>query len=213
MAIIGYRANVRATGDPVAFSNAPTTPNPERTVFVITNENMRVLQPDGTYTVERSTDAGATWEAIPTDAYILNRLMGEIILDTAEPTENSIRISGSYLPLANVAQASEYTYTLEANNETKPTFQNAWQQRIQTNKDITGSLSQWYEIDSLFWSALNEDRLVVLDFYADGNADFDVRCWAIMESSEISGAPDGLMEEGIDFSGTGDQEERVVVFG
>lgn len=213
MAIIGYRANVRVTGNPVAFSNAPTVPNPERTVFAITNENMRLLEPDGNYTVERSTDAGANWVPIPTDAYTMNRLMGEVVLDTAEPVGNDIRVSGRYLPLTDVAEAYEYTYTLEANNETKPTFLNPWQQRIQTNKDITGSLSQWFDVDSLFWSALNENKLVVLDFYADNSTNFDVRCWAIMESSEVSGAPDGLLEEGIDFAGAGDAEERVVVFG
>ncbi|WP_018130715.1 hypothetical protein [Effusibacillus pohliae] len=208
MAIAGRKALIKVSGAPVAFVNAPTTPNADSTGFQITDPNMRILDPQAAIQVERSTDGGANWTVVPVAEYKLNRLTGTVEFAAAQ-TGAQVRVSGSYLPLTTAGEAYEFKYTMEADNQDATTFQSDYVKRTQGLKDVSASLSQWY-VDRTFVDKLTDGRPVLLEFYVDAALGVDLRMWATPSSDEVSASADGLVEEALEFDGTTDADGRMV---
>lgn len=199
MATAGRKAKVRVSGSPLTLTDQATSTSDDLT-FTITAPTKRVLAPEADITVE--VDGVA---ADPAN-YDLNRLQGKVTFDSAQ-TGAAVTITGKYLPLSNAAEAYEFSYTLEADNQTAPVFQSDWQRRIQAKIDFTASLSQYYA-DKTFIQKLIDGNIVIVEFYINGN--LDIKAWSILSSGEPSASADGLVEEAIEFEGTTDKEERAV---
>lgn len=204
MAIAGRRALIRVSGAPVALANAGTTANADRTVYQITDPTLRVLDLQAPITVEESTDGGATYH--PAAGYTLNRLTGSAIFTAARAAGALIRMSGSYLPLTTAGEAHEWTYTLDGANQDVSRFRDDYVRRIQAQIDASASLGKYF-IDNQFIDRILAGDVVVLEFQVDINV-VDLRMWAVLASDQVSGAPDGVVDESIDFEGTTDVDGR-----
>ncbi len=209
MAYAGHKCKVKISGSALTLTDAATSTTDDIT-FQITDAARRVLDPKADITVEVDPEADGTFVVADPSTYTLNRLNGSVTFDTAQTGANVI-ISGYYLPLLDVAEAYEFTYSLEGNNEAANRFQSEWQRREQTLKDITAELAAWHDVNvDVFYDALNTGNLMVLEFYV--NDVLDLRAWCISASDEIASAADGLIEESLEFEGSTDKEGRVVSF-
>jgi hypothetical protein len=200
MAKAGYVCSLKVTGEPITLLDEAASTSDDQT-YTITDALKRVLDPDADITVE---DGGVT----VTSGYTINRLKGTVTFDTVS-AGRVITLSGKYLPVMEVAEASEFSYSLEADNQTKPTFNNMWQKRIQGLLDFSAELTQWYVTNfTVFNDALQDGRILLVEFSIDGEV--DIRAWALPASDEVSASVDGVVEESLELEGTQDKEGRTV---
>lgn len=214
MAIAGRKAQVRVSGAPVAFTNEGTTANAARTEFRPTDPVKSVWDRSAAVTVRRSTDGGTIYTAVPAAEYTVNRLTGAVVFAAAQAAGTLIQVTGSYLPLSVAGEAKEFSYTLSSTNSDASRFGDSFVRRDAALKDATGSISQWTSVDRYFENALTAGNPVVLDFYSEAtDATPDMRAWALLSSSEMSAAVDGLQETSVEWEGTYDAEGRAVSLG
>jgi hypothetical protein len=199
MAYAGRKCKVRVTGSPLTLTDEATTTSDSLT-FQITDENKRILAPDSEITVK---DNGVA----VTSGYTINRLDGSVKFDATKT--GPVTISGSYLPALDVAEAYEFSYSIEADNLDATRFQDEYVRRKQGQIDFSSELSAWHDVNvDVFTDALLNNKIMVLEFYV--NNSLDLRAWVLTASDEIESAADSLVEEGIEFEGTTDKEGRAV---
>ncbi|WP_202078274.1 hypothetical protein [Caldalkalibacillus salinus] len=210
MTLAGYQAEVKVSGSPISFTALSTNANDDATVFQVQDNTKRIWERSTDITVERSTD-GSNWSVVNEREFQVNRLEGSISFGTSQ-ADASIRVSGEYLPLTKVGGAYEYTYELASENQTIHEFGHAHQKRLQGKKDVTTSISKWYDTDQTFIEALQKGKAVLLEFYA-GQSTPDIRMWGLVSSEEISAGQEGVVEESIEFEAIADKEGRVMSIG
>lgn len=144
MAKAGKRAQIKISGEPVVFTDEATTTS-DNTTYRITNQTKTPWCRVCTITVE---DGG-----VPTaESFTLNRLTGEVTFTSS--AVRTITVTGSYLPTTTVAEANEFSYSIEGNNEDVTFFTKDYMLRKQALKDFTGSFSQWSATDRTAFNAL-----------------------------------------------------------
>lgn len=214
MAVAGYKAQVNVSGSSVSFTDEPTTANADLTAYQINDSTKRIWDRQADITVENSTDSGSTWNAADPASYTLNRLTGTVLFDTALASGDQVRVSGNYLPMSKAAEAYGYKYKIEADNQDQHEFGQIYTKKVQGLKDVSGSITRWYQTNSFFYDALSNEKVVVLEFYSDSSASTpDLTTWALLSGDKPSVKVDGLVEEEVDFEGTQDRDGRVIALG
>ncbi len=170
-------------------------------VFQITNAAKRLLDPEATITVK---DGGV---AVDPDDYELDRLFGRVTFASAPG--GAVTISGPYLPVAAVATATSFGISRKATNADKTPLgaPGRAMQRQQTMKDVSGSIGRFDEADDLFVDALLSGSVIAVQLNVNGAP--HRRMWALLDSTDTDGEADGLIEEGIEWSGSADADGRV----
>jgi hypothetical protein len=209
MAYAGHKVLVKVTANPVALTNEATTkiagttiPNSE---YQITNADKRILPPKEAIIVKKDG-------IVVANGFTLNRLDGRVIFAADQGAAAVITVSGNYLPLTQVAEAYEFTYTIEADNQEKPVFGDQWNKRLQALKDLSVELSQWNDVNfTLFRDALEAEETLVMEFLIEDQ--LDLRCWVLGSTDEVSASADALVEQSLEFEGTTDNEGRTLING
>lgn len=199
----GKNAKVIAYGSSVPFTDEPTTVT-GNIIYQISDLNKSIWCRDCIITVK---DTGVP----TTEVYQVDRITGRIIFNVAGA--RTITVTGAFLPTHVISQAFEYNYSLEASNEDSTTFGKQFINREQTLKDITASISKFYDISNYFYDKLTTDEEFILEFYTDGSMQPDIRAWVKISSDNPTAAVDGLVEETIDFEGTNDLDGRCISMG
>lgn len=211
MAFSGYQAQLLAAGSPVSFSEEAGSTN-DYQKFVITDDQKNIFDHQAELTVEESKD-GSSWTLSDSASYTVNRLEGSVTFLKPRETNISIRFSGSYLPLSKAGQSYEYTYTIEVENQEVPEFGAAYQKRAKGLTSVSGEIANWYNTNSLLGTALQESKIVVIQFKSIDAAAPDLSLWATISASEVASTADGIVEESIEFEGTTDSDGRMFNFG
>jgi hypothetical protein len=207
----GRRALVKVSGSAVAFSDEPTTANAGRTRFQITDTAKRVWDRTATIVVERDIGGGG-YGAVATSEYTLNRLKGTVIFNVTQAANVTVRVDGSYLPLATAAEAKSYDWQVTGENADAGIFGDTWMKRQQMRRDVTGTLSQWRTTDTYMETQLLAGTIVVLMFYSDSSLDFEMAAWALLNTQQIQAVVDGFVEQTVEFQGAIDTDGRAVSY-
>jgi hypothetical protein len=204
MAYAGHKCKVKVSGSPLDLIDAATSTADNKT-YQVTDPTKRIFAPDADIVVEE--------DGVPTaEAYQVNRLNGSVEFQNVDALRGVVTITGKYLALSDVAEAHEFNYALEANNESAPRFQSEWQHRQQTTKDLNAELAAWHDVNTtVFYDAITSGNTMILEFYV--NDVLDLRAWCKAASDEIETAADALIEESIEFEGTTDKEKRMIYLG
>jgi hypothetical protein len=213
MAIAGLRAQVRVSGPPVAFSSEATTADAGRIRYRIDDVGKGVWGRTAPVEVRRSTDGASTLDPVAGAEYALDRLAGTVVFHTPQASGTVVQVSGEYLPLSVAAEAREFSYTLSGNSQEASRFGDAYTRRAQGLRDVTGSLSQWTTAERYFEDALTAGEPLVLEFYSQADGAPDLRVWAMVSSTDMKAAVDGLMETTVEWEGTPDADGRAVSLG
>lgn len=191
-AYAGKKALIKVSGAAVAMADEPTTTG-DNQAYQITNAAKRIIALGAAITVE---DGGAA----TAESYTVNRLNGTITFSTVDATR-VITVTSQYVPLSVAAECHEYTLTINGEPKDVTAFQANWLSKIQGLKSAEGSLSRWWDIDTYFVDALTAGNPIVLELYAQSDLEPD-RLWAILNSSEMSAAVDGVVEDSVSFEST-----------
>lgn len=195
--IAGKSASLFATGTALSFTTEATTASGNIS-YQITDTVKRVWDRTATISV---FDGG-----VPTvESYTVNRLNGTITFTGA--VARVITVTGSYLPLTEMAQAKDCSYTISANNEDISAFGVEYIVRKQALLDFSVSLTQLY-VDETYTEYLTTGAPIVLEISSNSSSTFDVRAWVLPSSDDVSSSVDGIVEEGMEFEGTTDSDLR-----
>lgn len=202
MTVAGYncKISVSHTGTAVVdeacvlLSGSGTTK-----IFQVTDSAKRIWDPTVPVVVEI---AGVPQAAT---AFRFNYLFGRVMFLTVDPGASAVTVTGTYLATLEIANASEFSLTLQRVLQNDPRFQLDYMRRVATLKDA--SLSFSLKEDSLaagdggqdwdtgggtlvLWQLLNNGtpKLVQVDM---GSQVF--RGWFLLESQDKGGAVEELV--------------------
>ena len=205
MAVAGKTCLIKLSGEPVAFTSEATSSADDK-VYTLASTSLAGLPWDRDATVAVRVDGTPTTEAV------VNRLAGTVEFSTADT--RTVTVTGQYLPISTVGEAKEFTLSLTATNQEDPAFGDDYVTRVQTLKDVTGSLGAWYADKALVnvVAATSVTNPVLLEYFVASTSAYHARTWALFNNDEISASADGLVEESIDWEGTPDADERAIDF-
>lgn len=135
-----------------------------------------------------------------TSGYTVDTLNGTVLF-TADQTGNVVTVTGYYVPTSTAAECHEWSNSITQDFEDTPRFQDEWNRKTPTLKSASGSLSEWYNVDTYFSDALIAGNPVVIELYAQDTLNPD-RVWGVLNSVEMSAAVDGVAETSVSYEST-----------
>ena len=204
MAIAGKNAKVLTYSTETVFTTQATTTTDNEN-YQITDTTKNVWGMNSVIEVY----VGGVLQA--STLYSLNRLAGKITFLTV--AARTVTVSGSYLPVVPVVQAHEFDYVLTATNIDSTIFGDQFIERTQGLKDVTGTLSKFYDGSDYFSNTLIADNDFVIEFYNIATAGATFRVWAKIDKGDIDAAVDGVVQQKVDFSSTNDIDYNCFSFG
>lgn len=207
MALAGRKCLVKLTGTATGMIDEPMTLAGNGLSARVTDTTKRIIDPTAAVVVERDTGGG--FSAF-TD-YTIDRLLGKITFDS-DQTGNDFQITTDYLPATTIAEAHDFSYSLSADWPDQSVFTNTFVRReVSGLKDASGSVGRFYEADDLFYDALNNGALMVLEHWFDTTQ--DLLAWFIPSTRGVSSDVANAVEESLDWEGTLDADMCMVSFG
>lgn len=204
MAYAGRKAYITLSGTGVALSTAALT-SANGLTFQVSASSAQGEPFDATASVTvKSTSA-----TLSSTAYSVHRLNGSIVLNTS--STGSYTISTTYLPTSTITNAHAFQYTIAATNVDVTTLDSVYRSRIQSVKDVTGSLDEfWASGNARAQLVASTSQPVAVSFFDQSTSSFGVRCWAIVNQDDVQAAVDGVVDQSIGFEGTADADGRVI---
>jgi hypothetical protein len=205
--VAGRKAVVKVMGAGVAFTTEACTNLGDGLNYQIAAVAKRVWDPTAAVSVFYN---GVLQ---PAANYRLNRVIGKITFLVA-PGGLVVTVTGTYRPVSNAVRATAFNWSLEAtiaedNDWDNIVTSNGFSNKIQTMKDISGSVSAKFSADVYFRDALLNDTLVVLEFYADRSLAHDIICWAVLDKVDMQAALDSVQTREVSFRGDIDIDGNV----
>lgn len=202
MALAAHAASVKIAGTAVAMFGESTSLVSGKT-YRIVNAARRVLDPAAAVTV---LDNGMP---VPSASRTVDYLFGLVTFAAGYTVTGPVTVSGSYLPTLPVAEVREFTVSVQGTLSDSTTLDAAGvATKTQTLKDYTASVtalqSAFFDNDSggssLTVAGLHAAGVPVL--LEVGLGGYLFRGWALVESFEVKGSGDGLVELSVSLTGT-----------
>jgi hypothetical protein len=205
MPIAGFSTSVKVSGTPTTLTTAVTTDLGDD-VYQITDATKRVLDPDTAVVV---FDDGVEVDAA--DVLSIDFLFGRVEL--SGPPVGAVTVSGAYLPMLQVAEGYEVSYSDSADVLDATVFvpgASAAPRRKMLGLDsLTGSIGV---LEPLITDLDAGGGTVTLkDLLRDGTdvlveitvaATEVLRGWCVLSNGSVDAAVDGRVEAGVDFEGS-----------
>ena len=212
MAITGmtgavYVSDVNAA--PVSFNDEPCSAvDAERKRFRIDDPDLRYWDPEAPVTVMLNG------VLVTPPGYTLEHCGGFIVLGDAADSEDEISVSGKALTLIQAGGFFNWSIDLDGEDADATTFKSGgWKEFKRTLKGWSGSAEAFWG-DTQFFDSLGK-TVVVKMFVDSGPAQDCFEGFAVISGDGIEASVEGLVEETVDFTGTGslyirmDGEEEV----
>jgi hypothetical protein len=198
MAIAGmvgavYVSDVNAT--PVSFNDEPCTGDAARKRYKIDDADLRYWDPGTPVLVEVG--------GVPvTTGFTLEYAGGYVVFDEARDVEEEITVSGSALTLIQAGGFFNWSIDCDGEDSEATTFKpGGWKEFVRTLKGWSGSAEAYWG-DTQFYDSLG--KTVVVKLFVDaGPSQNCLEGFAIINGDGIEAPVDGLVQETIDFTGTG----------
>lgn len=217
MAVPGYLAAVKLTGDATAFTSEPCTDSGDHQTYYVTDATKRILDTLTAVVVERDVDGGApSFLDVPAgEIESINPLNSTVRFVAAQPAAAVIRLkSGKYLPNRALATAKSFKAALSRTIlDSTPlglTAGTAAKQKTAGLKDASGDLGLLEQLledyDSVkalaqtLWALIDGGTVTVLEIGL--GASWKFRAFVLLESGGVSGDVDALVESTLAWSAT-----------
>jgi hypothetical protein len=200
MAITGmtgavYVSDVNAA--PVSFNDEPCSAvDAERKRFRIDDPDLRYWDPEAPVTVMLNG------VPVTPPGYTLEHCGGFIVLEEAADVDDEITVSGKALTLVQAGGFFNWSVDFDGEDADATTFKSGgWKEFVRTLKGWSGSAEAYWG-DTQFFDSLG--KTVVLKLFIDaGPAQDCLEGFAIISGDGIENPVDGLVQETVDFTGTG----------
>jgi hypothetical protein len=180
---------------PVSFSDKPCTGDAQRKRYQINDSDMRYWDPSTPVLVEVDGDTVST-------GFTLEHAGGFVVFDTARDAEDEVTVSGKYLTLIQAGGFFNWSIDGDADDAEATTFASGgWKEFARTLKGWSGSAEAYWG-DTQFFDSLG--KTVVVKLFVDaGEAQDCLEGFAIINGDGIESPVDGLVQESVEFTGTG----------
>ena len=196
MALQGYGALVKAQSSSIVFTDEATTTSDDKS-YQITDAAKRILDYETDLVVK--DDAIAT-----TESYTVNKITGTVTFATSTP--RTITLSGSYVVLATIAEASEFSFDGVLDTVDATVFQAGERIYLPTLVSATATVGKFYEVTGFFTNLLFDGSVKVVELYADDSGT-PFRFYATVSANSISASVEDLTRETVTLQAT----DRMVV--
>jgi hypothetical protein len=179
----------------VSFSDKPCTGDTERKRYQITDANLRYWDPDTPITVKKKG-------SVVTTGFTLEYVGGFVVFDTALGVDDTVTVSGKSLTLVQAGGFFNWSVDGDADDAEATTFESGgWKEYKRALVGWSGSAEAYWG-DTQFFNSLG--KTVVVKLYIDAGPSQDcLEGFAIINGEGIESPVDGLVQETVDFTGTG----------
>ena len=181
---------------PVSFNNESCSAvDAQRKRYQIDDPDLMYWDPTHPVLVEVNDEAVAA-------GFTLEHAGGYIVFDEALDAEDEVTVSGKALKLIQAGGFFNWSIDGDADDAEATTFESqGWKEFARTLKGWSGSAEAYWG-DKQFFDSLGETVVVKL-FVDAGPAQDCLEGFAIINGEGIENPVDGLVQESIDFTGTG----------
>lgn len=180
---------------PISFVDEATTPDAEYKRYQVTNPAYRYWPLDEPITVEV--------DGVPvTTGFRLERAGGYVVFDTARVPLEEVTVSGKALTLIQAGGFFNWSIDGDGDDAEATTFASGgWKEFVRTLNGWSGSAEAYWG-DKRFFDSLGE--IIVVKLFVDsGPSQSCLEGFALINGDGIEGPVDGLVQETVDFTGTG----------
>lgn len=195
---------VKVSGNPLTFTDAPTTANGTYDTYTITDSNKAVWDPTAPITVKKNG-------SVVSSGYTIDRLFGKVKFTAPLQQTDTVTVTGSYLPMGTLVEAYELSFGIKADNLDVSRFGDDWVRREQGSLDASGRFSQWVLTNNGLFDELNAGNPIVVEYWINNAVHF--RAWALISNDSFSAELRGVQSEEVQWEGTRDNDGRVISFG
>lgn len=204
MAITGMVGGVYVSDSsipPVPFLDGATTADVERKRYQVTDPAHRYWVPGEKITVKISG-------AEVTDGFTLEYAGGYVVFDEALTVDDIVTVSGKALTLTQAGGFFSWSIDADGDDEDATTFKSGgWKEFVRCLKGWSGSAEAYWG-DTRFFDSLGQ--VVIVKLFVDaGPAQDCLEGFAIINGDGIENPVDGLVQETVDFTGTGPLYVRI----
>ena len=180
---------------PVSFSDKPCTGDTERKRYQIDDPDLQYWDPDTPVLVEVNDSPVST-------GFTLEHAGGFVVFDTALGADDTVAVSGKALTLIQAGGFFNWSIDGDADDAEATTFESqGWKEFARTLKGWSGSAEAYWG-DTQFFDSLG--KTVVVKLFVDSGPSQDcLEGFAVINGEGIENPVDGLVQESIDFTGTG----------
>jgi hypothetical protein len=180
---------------PATFTDKPCTGDAERKRYQITDAILRYWDPDSPITVKKNGSAITT-------GFTLEHVGGYVVFDTALSAGDTVTVSGKAFTLIQAGGFFNWSVDGDAEDAEKTTFASqGWKEFERALIGWSGSAEAYWG-DTRFFESLG--KTVVLKLFIDtGPSQSCLEGFAIINGDGIENPVDGLVQETVDFTGTG----------
>ena len=199
MAIIGMTGAVYVSDvntAPVSFNDEPCSAvDAQRKRYQIDDPDLMYWDPTYPVLVEVDGDPVST-------GFTLEHAGGFVIFDTALGADDTVTVSGKALTLIQAGGFFNWSIDGDADDADATTFASqGWKEFARTLKGWSGSAEAYWG-DTQFFDSLG--KTVVVKLFVDaGEAQDCLEGFAIINGDGIENPVDGLVQESVEFTGTG----------
>ena len=180
---------------PVSFSDKPCTGDTERMRYQVNDSSLRYWDPDTPVLVEVNGVSVST-------GFTLEHAGGFVVFNTALGVDDTVTVSGKALTLIQAGGFFNWSIDGDADDAEATTFESqGWKEFARTLKGWSGSAEAYWG-DTQFYDSLGKTVVVKLCVDA-GPSKKCLEGFAIINGDGIENPVDGLVQETVDFTGTG----------
>jgi hypothetical protein len=180
---------------PVSFSDKPCTGDTERKRYQVNDSSLRYWDPDTPVLVEVNGASVST-------GFTLEHAGGFVVFNTALGVDDTVTVSGKSLTLVQAGGFFNWSVDGDADDAEATTFASqGWKEFKRTLIGWSGSAEAYWG-DTQFYDSLG--KTVVVKLFVDaGPSQKCLEGFAIINGDGIENPVDGLVQETVDFTGTG----------
>lgn len=179
---------------PIPFTDEPCTGDVTRKRFQIDDTSLRYWSPN-TVTVEVEGIA-------VTSGFILESVGGIVVFEEARDIYDEVTVSGKALTLAQAGGFFNWNLDGDGEDVDATTFASeGWKEFVRTLKGWSGSAEAYWG-DTQFFDSLGKTVVIQL-FLGSGEDKTCLEGMAIINGDGVETPVEGLVQETVDFTGTG----------
>ncbi len=151
--------------------------------------------------MQSSTNGGSTWNTESPSGYTIQHVGGKVFMTNAIGGTALLRVSGNYLPVAQIGEAHNWSWSVSRDVQKDTTFGSGWQTKVPVVGEVSAKLSRWW-LDGLYLNQLNSTSPIVLVLFEDDTvAPIGARweAFAFLKGDSVKSASDALIDEDLDF--------------
>lgn len=174
-----------------SMTNEATTSSGSATIFTITDEDKRFVDPDTAIVIDYPDNA------TPVTDYATFQYPGGIVTWAVTPGVGSVFITGKYLTIAQVGECQNWTLEIQNDFVDVTSFGDTAREQYPMMRSSTIQIQGMYVDSAMFAELVSTNPRIGFDLFLDATGGSEVRYtgYAVLASTNISADVGGIVEQ------------------